>query len=640
MDITVQDDAYQKALVLLKKYWGYDALREGQVDAVKAILANKHSLIVLPTGGGKSICFQLPALVKQGLCLVISPLLALMRDQVQQLSQRGIAAVSINSDDSQNKIEQKLLNARNGLYKFLYVSPERLSTELFQQYLSDLPISFLAIDEAHCISEWGHEFRPSYRQIAQHLPSQIQKVAVTATATTKVQADILEVLEIADAAKVMGNFVRPNLHWWATPTERAFNAVVKTVQRAEGAGLVFCNTRRQTQKFADKLVSLKESAEAYHAGLDSESRKQIQNDWINGLIRTVACTNAFGMGIDKPDCRFVLHAHLPSSLEAYYQEAGRAGRDLNTAYPILFFNEAAYKKQTDQLEQQYPSIENLDYIYQILCDEIDLGLNDAMEEWEWLDIDLTKLAKRAKFPKSTVYYALQRLDEQAVINLEEVSQRFYTISFPANAIDLPKEISIQKRQFIDRLQRLLPTIRLKNGYVNERQLSDGMQLSGNVLKRSFEVLENEKCLSFQVIESAFRIHLVEPRQRKVPVEKAALFVGRDRKKDKLSWMFKYATTQICRSVFIAAYFGQTLKDECGVCDNCTKKRKQQQLSEAEEAIKNWFAALPKNEEQSVLEDAFLQGFPTASRNQIQREIHQYLAEGLITKNLEGKLFRN
>lgn len=640
MSKTAQNDAYQKALVLLKKYWGFDALREGQVDAVKAILANRHSLIVLPTGGGKSICFQLPALVKQGLCLVISPLLALMRDQVQQLSQRGIAAVSINSDDSQNKIEQKLLNARNGLYKFLYVSPERLSTELFQRYLPDLPVSFLAIDEAHCISEWGHEFRPSYRQIAQHLPSQLQKVAVTATATTKVQADILEVLEIADAAKVMGNFVRPNLHWWATPTERAFNAVVQTVQRAEGAGLVFCNTRRQTQKFADKLLSLKESAEAYHAGLDSESRKQIQNDWINGAIRTVACTNAFGMGIDKPDCRFVLHAHLPSSLEAYYQEAGRAGRDLNTAYPILFFNEAAYRKQADQLEQQYPSIENLDYIYQILCDEIDLGLNDAMEEWEWLDIDLTKLAKRAKFPKSTVYYALQRLDEQAVINLEEVSQRFYTIGFPANAVDLSKEISIQKRQFIDRLQRLLPTIRLKNGYVNERQLSDGMQLSGNVLKRSFEVLENEKCLSFEVIESAFRVHLVEPRQRKVPVEKASLFVGRDRKKDKLSWMFKYATTHLCRSVFIAAYFGQTLKDECGVCDNCTKKRKQQQLIEAEEAVKNWFTALPKNKEQSVLEDAFLKEFPAASRNQIQRELHQYLAEGLIIKDKMGKLFRN
>jgi ATP-dependent DNA helicase RecQ len=634
----VQEEAYAKSLVLLKKYWGYDALRPGQVDAVKAILADNHSLIVLPTGGGKSICFQLPALVKSGLCLVISPLLALMRDQVQQLSKRGIAAVSINSDDSQNKIEQKLLNARNGLYKFLYLSPERLSTDLFQRYLADLPLSFLAIDEAHCISEWGHEFRPSYRDIALHLPTEIQKVAVTATATTKVQADILEVLEIGNATKVMGDFVRPNLHLWTTSTERAFNSVIKTVTRAEGAGLIFCNTRRQTQKFADKLQSIDESAEAYHAGLDSEKRKTIQNDWINGEIRTVACTNAFGMGIDKPDCRFVLHAHLPSSLEAYYQEAGRAGRDLATAYPILFYNKAAYKKQVEQLTQQYPSYDDLDHVYQVLCDEIDLGLNDAMEEWEWLDIDMDKLAKRAKVKRSLVYYAFQRLDEQGILNLEEVSKSFYKLNFAVNTIDLPRELSTQKRQFIDRLQRLIPTLKLKNGYLNERQLSEGMQLSTNVLKRSFEVLQNEKYLSFELINSTFRIHLVEPRQRKIPVDKTALFVGRDRKKDKLSWMFRYATTEKCRSVFIAAYFGQQIKEDCGVCDNCQKKRKIQEKSEIELAVKNWYSKVP-NKQNPIFEGVFLEGFPRDSRNQIQREIHQYTAEGLLYKNADGKLFR-
>jgi ATP-dependent DNA helicase RecQ len=638
MDTEAAKDAYGKALLLLKRHWGYDSLREGQVDAVKAILANKDSLIVLPTGGGKSICFQLPALVKPGLCLVISPLLALMRDQVQQLTNMGIAAISINSDDSQNKIEQKLLNARNGLYKFLYLSPERLSTDLFQQYLDDLPLSFLAIDEAHCISEWGHEFRPSYREIAKHLPKQIQKVAVTATATTKVQEDILSVLEIDKAAKFMGNFVRPNLHWWATPTERAFNAVINTVQRAEGSGLIFCNTRRQTQKFADKLHELKESAEAYHAGLSADLRRTIQNDWITGKIRTVACTNAFGMGIDKPDCRFVLHAHLPSSLEAYYQEAGRAGRDLDTAYPILFYDEAAYKKQVDQVNKQYPSYEELNHIYQIVCDEIDLGLNDAMEEWEWFDIDISKLAKRAKVKKSLVYYALLRLDEHAILNLEEVQQSFYKLTFGSSAIDLPSSVSIQKRQFIDRLQRLIPTITLKNGYINERHLSDGMQLSPNVLNRSFEVLQTEKCLSYVKIESSFRIHLNEPRQRTIPVDKNALFVGRDRKKDKLSWMFRYATTSNCRSVFIAAYFGQQLKEDCGVCDNCGKKQKALEKKDQLIAIKNWFTKIPI-EEEAILESTFLGQFPDSSRNQIQREIQQYFSEGLLGKTENGKLFK-
>lgn len=635
MDDPLLQDDYAKALVLLKKYWGYDALRDGQVDAVKAILSNNDCLIVLPTGGGKSICFQLPALVKPGLCLVISPLLALMRDQVQQLSQRGIAAVSINSDDSQNKIEQKLVNARNGLYKFLYLSPERLATDLFQHYLPELPLSFLAIDEAHCISEWGHEFRPSYREIANYLPDAIQKVAVTATATTKVQADILEVLRISKAAKIMGNFVRPNLHWWATPTERAFNAVIKTVQRAEGAGLVFCNTRRQTKKFADKLKAVNESAEAYHAGLDSEQRKTIQNDWIYGKIRTVACTNAFGMGIDKPDCRFVLHAHLPSSLEAYYQEAGRAGRDLKTAYPILFFNDAAFKKQLVQLNEQYPSYDELNHVYQVLCDEIDLGLNDAMEDWEWFDADIEKLAKRAKVKKSLVYYSLQRLDEQAVLSLEEISQSYYKLRFNVNAVDLPSTLSIQKRQFIDRLQRLIPTIRAKNDYINERQLSDGMQLSPNVLKRSFEVLQNEGCLNFEIVNSSYRVHLKEPRQRTLSVDKKALFVGRDRKSEKMDWMYRYAKTQHCRSIFIAAYFGQHLNQECGVCDNCQKKHK---TSVVKSALKEWYSLVPL-EETAIREEEFLAKFPAEARNQIQREIRQYLAEKLLDQNNEGLLFK-
>ncbi len=322
---------------VLKKYWGYNSFRTGQEKAITSVLDGRDTLVLFPTGGGKSLCYQVPALLFDGLTIVISPLIALMKDQVDQLKSMGIRATFINSTLSRRETEQRLVNARNGMYKLLYMAPERIKTELWQSEQPDLPISLIAIDEAHCISEWGHDFRPSYRTIKQDfgdLSAQTKWMACTATATPEVRKDLLEVLQFEDARVVTSGFGRENLHWWVAKTDNKSPMVNKSVKKASamGSGIIYSSTRKKCEFLARKFSAQGIGCKAYHAGLGNKEREIVQQAWLKGDTPVVAATNAFGMGIDKPDCRFVIHETIPFSLEAYYQEAGRAGRQTRISH--------------------------------------------------------------------------------------------------------------------------------------------------------------------------------------------------------------------------------------------------------------------------------------------------------------------
>lgn len=620
------DTRYHQALKQLKKVWGYPALRSGQDQAVAAILQGKDTLVVLPTGGGKSICFQLPALCMEGMCLVISPLIALMQDQVRQLKAKGVAAVSISSDLNSGQIEQLLLNARNGMYKLLYVSPERLSTALFQRFLPDLTLSFLAVDESHCISEWGHEFRPSYRTIVASLPENIQKVAVTATATPKVRKDIAEVLHMKEAEVVSGDFIRPNLHWWASERQRPVDAALRAVQKAQGSGLIFCATRKKTHFFAERMQQLGISSEAYHAGLDNAHRKAIQNQWIDNKIKVVACTNAFGMGIDKPDCRFVIHAHLPSSLEAYYQEAGRAGRDLQTAYPLLFFSQGDYERQKKQIEDQYPSIEELQKMYDVLCDGLDLSIGQLPEQSDWLKPDLQMLSKRAKWSTYRVLKCLRRLDDIQLIQLQEqVGLTMYALQRKSHA----DSVSQRKRAFLDRLFRVAGPLFDHDGWVSAKSLAEVLDLRPAVLERSLQVLANESLIELKSFTTPLALRLLEPRQKNPDFKPTILQKQLKLKLEKLHWVLKYAQTRNCRSQFVASYFGQFNSPACGVCDNCKKAQKEHQAVNVKPMTLAEFSDALPNEWTGIEEFRSQLDSKRISPQKMQQFMHQLKAEGLL-----------
>lgn len=619
-----------QALKKLKEVWGYDSLRKGQDLAVASILQGNDTLVVLPTGGGKSICFQLPALVMDGLCLVISPLIALMQDQVQQLKGRGIRAAALTSHQSRNEIEQILLNARNGMYKLLYLSPERLQSNLFQHYLADLNLSFIAIDEAHCISEWGHEFRPSYRLIPEALPTNVQMAAVTATATPEVQTDISSVLNMKQVKLITGDFVRPNLKWWAKKTQRPIDLCLKAATKTKDSGLIFCDTRKKTHFLAEKLAEKGIKAEAYHGGLEKDDRKAIQARWIGNQTQIVSCTNAFGMGIDKPDCRFVLHAHLPESLEAYYQEAGRAGRDGQLATPALYFSESDYKEKQQRIKQTLSPKQQLLQLYNVLYDAMDVGVGDGIQHDSAFKMYIKDLQKRSGFNDFEIRRGVKNLEDLGLFMLDsELSEVLSRIRLLPSQHKAAKDTS--KLQFLEKLKRLLPSLRDEQGFISLLSLSDALQLRFAVLHRALKVLQEEGYIEYERLEQILNIKAVEVRSAKPAMAYHKLEKMLDSKLKRLEWVYLYATSRNCRSVFIARYFGQSVQP-CGVCDNCQRKINNKKEGEITEQI---YQQIPAG--QSSVEE-FLAKYTHKQVFKVKQALKKLQDEGLIQQK-DGQLIK-
>jgi ATP-dependent DNA helicase RecQ len=362
------------ALQILEKYWGHNQFRPLQGGIIDAVVSDKDVLALLPTGGGKSICFQVPALLKDGMCLVISPLIALMQDQVSNLQEKGVEAAVIHSGMSFMAVKETLQACTSGAYKFLYLSPERIESNLFKEYLPALDISLIAVDEAHCIAQWGYDFRPPYLRIAalrNELPG-VPVIALTASATKEVEADIIEKLSFKAYAIFRQPYIRPALSYSYFEVDNKINKTLEIINNVKGAGIVYCNTRKQTKDISELLQLQKVSADFYHAGLSADERQKKQKKWMVGETRIMVCTSAFGMGIDKDDVRTVIHYEIPDCLENYYQEAGRAGRDGKKAYAVLLATKADITKARNLHETRFPAIDTIKNIYQSIANYLQL----------------------------------------------------------------------------------------------------------------------------------------------------------------------------------------------------------------------------------------------------------------------------
>lgn len=571
-----------KASENLKKYWGFESFRPGQDKAIRSVLEGRNTMVLFPTGGGKSLCYQLPSTVLEGLTVVISPLIALMQDQVQQLNDRDIRATFINSTISTWEVEQRLVNARNGMYDLLYCSPERLQTNLWQAELPNLNVVLIAIDEAHCISEWGHDFRPSYREILPAFESIAQDVtwmALTATATPEVRDDIQKNLGFEDPVVVSRGFERPNLKWWVTQTGQKEQKLLEAVRRAatRGSGLIYGGTRRNCEELAEKInIHLQIEAKAYHAGIDAGLRQRIQEEWIAGDTPLVVATSAFGMGIDKEDCRYVIHYEMPYSLEAYYQEAGRAGRDGKESFPLLLFKPADAVIAENRIKDSYPQKEQVQHIYDVLCDELNLAVGSEMEDMQ--EVSIKALQKRSGFSHKITRSSLKVLNQMGIIRLVDYMSSQVGVQFVANPDYLRDKIEGEKNQrkaaFLDTLFRQYGGEAFdKVKYLEFDYLQRKLDVSPNAVKKGLQVLQDhDHILTYELIGELPMVKLVEERHSSLNISKKELERHRNNLLKKLEYMKGYIQTETCREVYIRRYFGEEDVSSCGHCDNCLDRQ--------------------------------------------------------------------
>ncbi|MFD1003378.1 ATP-dependent DNA helicase RecQ [Ohtaekwangia kribbensis] len=565
---------------ILKKYWQHSQFRPLQEDIVNSVLQGHDTLALLPTGGGKSVCFQVPALLLEGVCIVITPLIALMKDQVEQLKRRGILAVAIHSGMNRSEIDILLDNCIYGSIKFLYVSPERLQTELFIERVKQMKVGLIAVDEAHCISQWGYDFRPPYLQITtlRELKPATPVIALTATATLVVKEDIMNKLAFREPTGVFQrSFARDNLSFVVRKTENKERKLLEILQKVKGSAIIYVRSRKATQQIAEWLSKRGISASYYHAGLDFEERSKRQEEWIHNKSRVMVATNAFGMGIDKPDVRLVVHLDIPENLESYYQEAGRAGRDGIRSFAAILYQEADVINLQFKTEQAHPSPEALKKIYQALANYYQLAIGSS--GGESFDFDLLDFAERFKYHQAEVYIALKKLEEEGLIQFNESFYNPSHLFFPVDKTKL-YEFQIANARFDPVIKMLL---RLYGGElfsefvkISEAYLAKGLKITEKEMIATLKHLNELKIVIYQPLKNKPQVTFVLPRQDadRLPLNIARLEARKKLIVDKMNAMVAFATsTHRCRMQIVQEYFGEDTFAVCGLCDVCIEQRK-------------------------------------------------------------------
>lgn len=561
---------------VLKEYWGYDGFRPMQEEIITAALEGKDVLAIMPTGGGKSICFQVPGLMRDGITLVVTPLIALMKDQVQNLNDRGVRALAIHAGMSRHEADLALNNAAYGDFKFLYLSPERLGTQLFRSYIDVLDVSFIVVDEAHCISQWGYDFRPDYLRIGE-LRERIDApvIAVTATATPSVAQDIMERLGFKEKLLLKSGFERPNLSYIVRQVEDKYSQILNVCNGVPGTGIVYARNRRKCEELSAFLRAQGVSASFYHAGLGGQARAERQAAWKSGAVRVMVCTNAFGMGIDKPDVRFVVHYDLPESPEAYFQEAGRAGRDGKRSFAVQLWNSVDVRRAKQIEDVSFPSLEYIEDVYQKLHAFFEIPYDTGMGRQ--LKFKIEDFCKRFGLQRAPAFYALKYLERTEHLTYSE-------------EVDIPTKVRINvdrkslydveladqgQANVLEALMRSYTGIFSFLQQIDEEYVARRAGLTVPQLRQSLYALSLAHVISYVPTDHSDVVVLHHDRLRpgNVNLMPSRYAMLRESFHARAEAMLEYVSeTSECRSRYLLRYFGQTEAADCGTCDVCRARR--------------------------------------------------------------------
>ncbi len=556
---------------ILKEYWGYEGFRPLQKDIITSVLEGRDTLALLPTGGGKSVCYQVPALMRAGFCLVISPLIALMQDQVSRLKDLDIAAECIHSGMHYNDVKRILTNAVHGAYKLLYVSPERLQTELFRDHLEGFDISMIAVDEAHCISQWGHDFRPSYLKIAEirDLLNDVPMLALTATATTDVQTDIVSQLAFNKVALFRQSFARNNIFYDIRYSENKNGDTLK--HAGKGCGIVYCRSRKQTEAVSKYLLQAGIGSTAYHAGMPKDKRDEAQEKWMSNAVPVIVATTAFGMGIDKPDVRTVLHYDAPEHPEAYYQEAGRAGRDGIQSVALGLYNSSDIKRLADSVALHYPPEAYLRHVYQSVVEYLQVPIGAQPDRYYHFDV--IDFCQKFSLQVNNAIHALKLLEREGLWTISEAVYSPATVQFvtPRHVLDNIGDTYPELGYVIIGLLRMYGSVFQFPTHVRETAIARQLKIQKEEVEQVLERLQKMEIIVYNKPGNGPQLffHHYRVDSRYLTIDLKRIEILRKRHEVRTEAMIRFLENRtVCREKMLLTYFGEEVKKDCGHCDVC------------------------------------------------------------------------
>ncbi len=625
---------------LLKQYWGFSEFRPLQLDIIHSVMHGNDTLALMPTGGGKSICFQVPAMAQPGICIVVSPLIALMNDQVETLNKKGIKAIAVTSSMNKREVDIALDNCVYGGIKFLYLSPERLNSDIVKTRIGKMPVNLIAVDEAHCISQWGYDFRPSYLKIAElrSIKPGINILALTATATSDVITDIQSKLEFKKNNVLKKSFARNNLAYVVLYEEDKLNRIVKICNNVKGSGIIYVRSRKKTEEIARLLNQNNIVADYYHAGLANSVRSKKQSDWLNSTNRIIVCTNAFGMGIDKPDVRLVVHLDLPDSIEAYFQESGRAGRDEQKAFSVLLYDNADKIELERNIRTSFPPIESIRQIYQAIANYYQLAVGSGQDQT--FSFDIADLCNRYNLNALTVHNTLGLLKKEGYLTITESLYQPSRIHFNAHKDELYK-FQVAHKEFDGFIKLLLRSYTgLFDNYVkfNENDLVIKSQLKYEQVVQQLTYLHKAGLLSYLPQTEVPQITFTQPR-----VDANALNISKEHLQEREAIALKrmhaiveYASNpDKCRSQMLLSYFSETNSDPCGICDYCLERNKKEVNNQEFEDVSGEIKSLLFSNHLSLRD--LVAAVTGANENKILKVIQWLLDNGRLYYDQNNKL---